>query len=239
MRPEHFALAATTNDLSREPAAREAADYVEFRMDGAADPLEQLARYDGELPVLATNRAERFGGETAEEGRLDHLLEASRFAFVELVDVELAVAREDPELLEEFRANDVELVVSHHDFKGTPDQDELDALVAECGTYGDVAKVATVPHSRSDALRVLNAVDTATTDGAPVAGIAMGELGSHTRVVAPLYGSRLGYAPLASDESEYAPGQIPLERLASLVEQLYECGSAASKGTTGRSGQSS
>jgi 3-dehydroquinate dehydratase-1 len=48
----------------------------------------------------------------------------------------------------------------------------------------------------------------------------MGELGSHTRVVAPLYGSRIGYAPLPSDDQEYAPGQLPIRELAAMIERL-------------------
>jgi 3-dehydroquinate dehydratase-1 len=50
----------------------------------------------------------------------------------------------------------------------------------------------------------------------------MGEIGSHTRAVAHLYGSRLGYAPLAADTNDYAPGQIPLEKLRSLIETTKE-----------------
>ena len=53
---EAFTLAAATADLDEEPAARAHADCVEFRMDLAADPLSALSGYEGELPLLATNR---------------------------------------------------------------------------------------------------------------------------------------------------------------------------------------
>ena len=220
MTVDGFALAATTNDLTREPDARESADIVEFRMDSAEDPIEQLADYDGELPILATNRSRWFGGHAADRGRLDQLMAAAEFDAVELVDVELETARGMEWVLEEFREQGVELVISFHEFDETPDQETLDAIIEECDRYGDIAKVATYAEDREDCLRILTAVDTATRNGIRAAGIAMGELGSHTRVVAPLYGSALGYAPLASDTSEYAPGQLPLHRLRALVEML-------------------
>ncbi|MFB6077881.1 MAG: type I 3-dehydroquinate dehydratase [Halarchaeum sp.] len=220
MKLDGFALAATTNDLTREEEAREVADVLEFRMDSAEDPIGQLSEYDGVLPIIATNRTKWFGGEANDTGRLDRLSAASRFDAVELVDIELETARGMGWILDEFRANDVKLIVSHHDFDETPEQDVLDAIFEQCAQYGDVAKVATYPQSNDDVLRLLRAIGTATEEGRDVAGISMGGIGSHSRAVAPLYGSKLGYAPLASDDSEYAPGQIPLKKLSPLVEIL-------------------
>ncbi|WP_049982731.1 type I 3-dehydroquinate dehydratase [Halorubrum sp. BV1] len=217
-----FVLAATTNDLTRESAARGLADVVEFRMDKADDPLEQLDDYDGELPLLATNRARWFGGQAVDTGRLDRLSAASRSDHVEVVDVELETARGTEWVLDEFRDNGVDCIVSHHTFDDTPERGVLDAIFRQCGEYGDIAKVATFPQKHTDVLRLLRSIAVATETGIDVAGISMGEIGSHSRAVAPIYGSKLGYAPLADDESEYAPGQIPLERLRTLIDGLTE-----------------
>jgi 3-dehydroquinate dehydratase-1 len=217
---DQFRLAATTNDLSREPAVRGLADVVEFRMDRAARPVEQLDDYDGELPVLATNRAAWEGGGADGPDRLDRLVEASTVDAVWAVDVELATARDATWVVEELRSQGPDLVVSSHDFDRTPDRSTLDATFEACARHGDVAKVATRANDRSDTLRMLRAVHEATAAGLRVAGISMGEVGRHTRAVAPLYGSTLGYAPLRDDETEYAPGQIPLDDLAHLIESL-------------------
>ncbi len=222
MKTAGFTLAATTNDLTREPEVRDVADAVEFRMDKADDPVEQLSGYDGDLPILATNRGKWFGGEATDAGRLDRLFEAAEFDSVELVDIELETVRGTTWVLEEFRETDVGLVVSFHDFEETPDVDTLTAIFEESTQYGDVGKVATYATSYSDTLRMLEAVHAATSDGLCVAGISMGGVGSHTRAVAPLYGSRLGYAPLESDPSTYAPGQIPIRELASMVGTLTD-----------------
>lgn len=215
---DDFALAATTDDLTREAEARDVADLVEFRMDRADDPIEQLEAYDGELPVLATNRNRWFGGRADDAGRLDALDAASRFESVAYVDLELETVRAKEWLPEEFRANDVTPIVSHHDFEATPDRAVLAEIIDQCAGYGDVAKVATFPTDRSDTLALLRAIYEATEAGIDAAGIAMGAIGSHTRVIGHVYGSKLGYAPLPDDDSEYAPGQIPLRELAALVE---------------------
>lgn len=215
-----FALAATTNDLKREPQVRDVADILEFRMDKAEDPLEQLSAYDGELSIIATNRAQWFGGQARDTGRLDRLFAASEFDAVKMVDIELETARGSGWVIPNFRTNDVEIVISFHAFEDTPDRETLLAIFEQCSQYGDVAKVATYAEEYADALRMLNAVHTMTTNGKRVAGISMGELGSHTRVVAPLYGSKLGYAPLESDTSDYAPGQIPIHELAAMINSF-------------------
>lgn len=215
---DDFALAATTNDLTREPAARGAADLVEFRMDKADEPIAQLEAYDGELPVLATNRNQWFGGKARDAGRLDTLFAASRFDSVAYVDLELETVRAKDWIAGEFRGNDVGLIVSHHDFDATPDREVLTAIIEQCADYGDIAKVATFPDDLSDTLTLLEVLHEATRAGIDAAGIAMGAVGSHTRVIGHVYGSKLGYAPLHDDDSEYAPGQLPLGTLAALVE---------------------
>ena len=87
---EAFVLAASTADLAEEPAAREHADCVEFRMDLAeADPLDALAAYEGDLPLLVTNRPEWEGGEAADEGRIADLVAAVEHEAVAAVDIEL------------------------------------------------------------------------------------------------------------------------------------------------------
>ncbi|SFS90079.1 type I 3-dehydroquinate dehydratase [Halostagnicola kamekurae] len=225
---EEFALAATTNDLTRETEARGTADVIEFRMDKADEPLAQLEDYDGELPIIATNRSQWFGGNAIDHGRLDRLMEAARSDAVEMVDIELETARGKEWVLEEFRETDIDLIISFHEFEETPDQSTLDAIIEECARYGDIAKVATFANDQTDTLRMLTAINSATENGIQIAGISMGEIGSHVRVLGPLYGSKLGYAPLETDTSEYAPGQISLQRLRSLIEAIKQ-GEAATQ----------
>ncbi|OVE84584.1 type I 3-dehydroquinate dehydratase [Natronolimnobius baerhuensis] len=221
---DSFVLTAATADLADEPAARDHADAVEFRMDLAeTDPLEALREYDGELPILATNRAAWEGGEWEgdDDERLAELAAAARLEGVEAIDIELESCRSGAAetVLEAAADNDVSVVASAHDFEGTPSESEMvETLTAAC-EYADVGKLAVTAHEQGDALAVLSATHQLTTAGETVATMAMGEAGSHTRAVAPLYGSRIGYAPVDPADAT-APGQYDLETLSTLIEAL-------------------
>ncbi len=220
---EEFVLAAPVSDLGDEPAAREYADAVEFRMDLADDPLPGLDDYDGELPIIATNRAEWEGGEAAEDGRSDALAEAARTDCVDAIDVELAALTEEDgdgvEALAAARAEDTAAIVSVHDFEGTPEMGVLAELLGEACSLGDVGKLAVTAEDNGDALDLLRVTHAFRAVDAPGATRAMGEAGRHTRAVAPLYGSRIGYAPV-DPEHATAPGQYDAATLRTLVDNL-------------------
>lgn len=220
---DSFVLAASTADLGEEPRARANADAIEFRMDLADEPLDRLDDYDGDLPILATNRAAREGGEWSggDDDRLDALEAAIAIDAVEAIDVELesVLDGDADDLLETARERGVRVVVSAHDFAGTPPRPELVRTLTDAGTYGDVAKLAVTAESRADALALLSATERLAARGESVATMAMGERGRHTRAVAPVYGSRIGYAPV-DPEAATAPGQYDLETLAGLVDRL-------------------
>lgn len=217
-----FVLAASTADLDDERAARTHADIVEYRMDLAVDPLDALAAYEGDLPLLVTNRVDWEGGETPETpARLDALETAVEYPAVTAVDVELDAVRdgEAGRVVEHARRQETTVVASVHDFETTPPVERLQELLGAAGGVGDVAKLAVTAGDRSDVLDLLMATHAATESGERVATIAMGEAGRHSRAVAPLYGSRLGYAPVDPSDAT-APGQYDLETLRTLVDGL-------------------
>lgn len=222
---DSFVLTAATADLTDEAKAREHADAVEFRMDlaEADDALAALRTYDGELPILATNRAAWEGGEWSgdDEERLEILADAARLDGVEAIDVELESLRSGAadDVVATAADEDVSVVASTHDFEGTPPESAMIDLLAEACEYADVGKLAVTARDRGDALAVLSATHELTADGKAVATMAMGEAGSHTRAVAPLYGSRIGYAPVDPAEAT-APGQYDLETLSRLIDDL-------------------
>jgi len=219
---ESFVLAASTADLSEEPAAREHADAVEFRLDLADHRSVGLDAYDGQLPLVVTNRLAGEGGEAPDTSeRLDALARAAEHPAVEAVDVELAAVRDGAadRVIDRARRYDTHVIVSAHDFEGTPDRDRLRALLSDACEPGDVGKVAVTARSPEDVLDLLAVTRELTAAGETVATMAMGEVGRHSRAVAPLYGSRIGYAPVDPDEAT-APGQYDLATLADLVSKL-------------------
>ena len=219
---EEFVLAAATADLSDEPAAREAADLLEYRLDLGEATLDALSEYAGELPVLVTNRPTWEGGEAADTpGRLDALETAAAFDHVTALDIELATleAGDGTAVLDRAAAEGVSVVVSTHDFEQTPSKDDLRDLLTRASEYGDVAKLAVTAQDRGDVLDLLSVTHELTEAGETVATMAMGEAGHHSRAVAPLYGSKIGYAPVDPADAT-APGQYDLSTLRLLVDQL-------------------
>jgi 3-dehydroquinate dehydratase-1 len=218
---ESFVLAASTGDLADEPAAREHADAIEFRMDLADDPVVALKAYDGVLPIIATNRAASEGGNADEDGRLDALEAATAIDSVAAIDVELAsVTDGDGEsTIEAARGRGVHTVASVHDFDGTPPASELREFGSLAGDVADVAKIAVTARDVGDVLRLLSVTRELTVDGHRVATMAMGDPGRHSRVIAPLYGSRIGYAPVRKKRAT-APGQFDLETFRDVFETI-------------------
>ncbi|WP_330632763.1 type I 3-dehydroquinate dehydratase [Halocatena halophila] len=219
---DSFVLVAATDSLHSVDGARQHADAIEFRMDLSETPRKQLESYDGELPILATNRWTAEGG-TAEDDadRLAMLEWAIEQPAVAAIDVEFG-ALDDPDwrsLVADARAGGVRVVVSLHDFDRTPSKAVMNEQLHEAGKHGDCAKLAVTATDRRDVLDLLSVTETRTAAGETVATMAMGAVGQHSRAVAPLYGSRIGYAPVAPDDAT-APGQYTLETLSQLVRAL-------------------
>ena len=220
---QDFLLAASTGDLAAAAAAREHADLVEFRMDLAEDPLGDLDDYDGELPVLATNRPVWEGGAADDEDRVDALASAARTDCVAAIDIELASLvgpdGDGAEALAAARSTDTATIVSSHDFEGTPALSEMADRLGEACSLGDVGKLAVTPTDRGEALDLLRVTHEYSAADMTVATMGMGELGRHTRAVAPLYGSTLGYAPVDTEDAT-APGQYDAATLRALIADL-------------------
>ena len=218
---DSFVLAAVTADLTEEPAAR-AADAIEFRLDLAEKPLDALSGYDGDLPIIATNRVEWEGGEASDTPeRLETLRVAAEHPKVEAIDVELAAiaAGNGLKTVKHARENGVSVIVSIHDFEETPAGTEMERLLSQAVEYGDVGKLAVTAETLDDVLQLIAVTRSLTQDDEQVATMAMGAVGRHSRAIAPLYGSRIGYAPVDPADAT-APGQYDLATLREMVDKL-------------------
>lgn len=220
MMDEEFTLAAVVTDLDRAEEA-DRADALEFRMDYADDPLGELRGYEGELPIIATNRSEREGGEASGPGRLAVLAEAAGHRAVTAVDVELDTIEEGraAAVLAACERSDTAVIASWHDFGGTPGKDGLERRLRAAIARGTIGKVAVTASGVADVLALLSITHRLSSEGHAVATMSMGAAGRHSRIVAPLYGSRIGYAPIDPAEAT-APGQYDLATMAELLAAL-------------------
>lgn len=208
-------ISGPTIDEAREQIAKASpfADLLEFRTDRFHFSfLESIAdlKNSASLPVIFTLRKKSQGGEYSgdEQERLERLrqLAALQPAYLDL-EWDLKDFFEEMSAL----SPETKLICSYHDFIRTPE--DLPALLASMvHERVSVYKIATLAHSSVDAMRMLCFVREAQKSGVEIIGICMGEYGVATRILAPVFGCFLSYAPLA-EENRTAPGQLTAETL--------------------------
>lgn len=200
-------------------------DLVEWRVDHFAgiddageviETLRRLASAAGSIPLVFTARSPAEGGHRASltgAQAADLCCLACGTGAVGLVDFESSAARAEVDAVRAAaRASGTLLILSHHDFEATPDQDALFEKFRQAERLGaDVAKLAAMPTTTSDALVLLAATwRAAQVLEIPLIGISMGNIGALTRIVGWLYGSSVTYAVGHADS---APGQFPIEEV--------------------------
>jgi 3-dehydroquinate dehydratase-1 len=166
------------------------------------------------LPIIATNRCQKEGGrwDGSEKERVELLVSA--LTRVDAVDVELSAPLRN-RVVDAARSLNKILIISSHDFMATPPASVMTATLKQAIAAGaNIAKLAVTPKNTSDTLALLTVTQEA---DFPVSTIAMGKLGRHTRVVAPIYGSVLTYGAV---EDAVAPGQLRIDELKHFMEML-------------------
>jgi len=174
------------------------AKFAELRLDLLTDfePLEELLSCPAR--IIVTCRAGRF----TEEKRAELLRRALK-AGVWGVDLDFS----DTALIEDVRKTSTTLILSYHDFEGTPSSDRLRALIAESKQLGaDVTKLACMVREKTDIARLLGLL----TPSERLVVFGMGELGSISRIISPLVGSEWTYLSVRPG-LETAPGQISVD----------------------------
>lgn len=113
------------------------------------------------------------------------------------------------------------VIVSHHDFEGTPDTTWMaDCLVHMAELGADIPKLAVMAHTDDDATRLMKATKAAAErTGLPMIGLAMGERGSVTRVSGESFGSAMTFC--AFGEAASAPGQVNLPDAVRMMDELH------------------
>lgn len=192
------------------------ADLLEVRIDlldmDARTALLKIKKLD--LPVIITNRMKQEGGawEGSEEERIQTLLSLIHLA--DAVDIELCAPERDA-VVEKARTEGKTVIISTHDFQNTPEPDVMAGIIKESFEAGaDIAKLAVMPQTLPD---VLNLLEVTLHSGGKVCTIAMGNIGRHSRAVAPIYGSVMTYGYV---DKPAAPGQLRVDELKSILKLL-------------------
>lgn len=209
-------------------------DIVEWRIDHHQDvedinkmeeALKLLRDILGDMPLLVTFRSKKEGGER--EVSTEYYAELNKrmvaIGIADMIDVELFTGDEIVKEIVDFaHSKDVKVVMSNHDFFKTPTKEEIVSRLCKMQEMNaDLPKIAVMPQTTEDVLTLLAATNEMVTKYAdrPVITMSMAGLGVVSRLVGEVFGSALtfGVAKAAS-----APGQVPVEKLAQVLEIMHE-----------------
>ncbi|KGN48408.1 bifunctional 3-dehydroquinate dehydratase/shikimate dehydrogenase, chloroplastic [Cucumis sativus] len=199
-------------------AGENGADIVEIRLDALKifNPHEDLKLLikESPLPTLFTYRPNWEGGQYDgdENQRLDVLRLAMKLG-ADYIDVELQVAREFIDSIQQEKPNNFKVIVSNHNYKKTPSLEDLGSLVAEIQATGaDIVKIATTALDITDVARMFQVL---VYSQVPIIGLVMKDRGFICRLLCPKYGGYLTFGTL-EEGIVSAPGQPTIKDLLNL-----------------------
>ena len=209
------------------------ADFVEWRADyfGRVDDnkaviaaLKKLNIRLEEKPVLFTFRTAAEGGArefTKEQYR--SLYEAViQSGYADIVDIEYSLGVGLPErLIAMAKEHGVAVILSYHDFKKTPAEDEIVSRLETMRDMGaDIAKIAVMPQTSRDVLSLLSAAErmNSADQPIPVIAISMSAMGIVSRISGEVFGSAVTFASAGRSS---APGQIDADEVDRLLGAIH------------------
>lgn len=208
-------------------------DLVEVRIDhfDEVENLESVKNLVKELrdilkniPMLFTFRSLKEGGE--KEVSTDYYktlnIETAKTGLVDLIDVELFTGDDIvKEIVEKAHEAGVKVVMSNHDFNKTPEREEIVRRLCRMQELNaDLPKIAVMPKSTGDVLKLLCATNDMVTKYAetPIITMSMGGLGVISRISGETFGSALTFGAAGTAS---APGQIDINNLVSVLDILH------------------
>lgn len=206
-------------------------DLAELRIDFYEDvddfskivELLEKIREIYSKPLLFTFRTKKEGGvhEMSEEKYFELIHTAIQSGLIDLVDIELFSHEESLKKAVDFaHKNQVNVVMSSHDFHKTPDKDEIIKRLVKMQENGaDISKIAVMPTCNEDVLELLSAtMDVKNKYGFPCITMSMGKLGVVTRLSGELFGSCMTFAAVKNTS---APGQVSVTKVKEILDLLH------------------
>lgn len=173
--------------------------------------------------LLFTWRTKGEGGEKSISSQ-DYFTMLERLiptGLVDAIDIELLFDQDRMLKTIEFaKVHGVTIVMSNHDFNGTPSREVIvNRLIQMKQFLADVPKIAVMPHTTGDVLTLLEATAEVKSlyPSDPVITMAMGPLGTVTRVSGALFGNAMTFA---SAGKASAPGQIDVHELKRILDTI-------------------
>ena len=228
-------VGTTLSELREEAEALKALapDVVEWRSDffsqvedtaAVTEVLEEIQQILPEIPLIFTFRSAKEGGE--KEISIEYYFRLNKAAvesgYVDIVDVELFNGEQEVRgLIATAHDNAVFVIISNHDFHGTPSQDEIVSRLRRAQELGgDLPKIAVMPQSAGDVLTLLAATNVMQEQYAdrPIITMSMAGEGVISRLAGEIFGSALTFG---AAHKPSAPGQVAVAELRSVLELLH------------------
>lgn len=227
-------VAETMSDIFSQARGmqRKRFDIVEWRIDWFEkyhdlDTVRRASRIlHGILddqPFLFTFRTEKEGGKRPIDP--EYYIKLNQVAaeehLVDMIDIELFSGDDVVKQLVDIahRAN-IPVVISSHDFKKTPSQEELVDRMKHAEALGaDILKIAVMPQNKLDVLTLLSATEQMSRESnKPLITMSMGKDGIISRLCGEIFGSAVTFGTIGMAS---APGQIDLDSMNMVLDLLH------------------
>jgi len=207
---------------SLHEAVEKGAQVVEFRLD-YLNTLQSISHLqdvliESPVPVIATIRRTEDGGQSnlSEEERVDYLIKAIT-AGVNFVDIEFNMDTDlRLKVIHAAQNNNCKVIVSYHEFDGTPELETLEYYLTQMKSIGDIGKIVPRAVTVEDCKTIYTLLERAQEEQFPLISFCMGTEGVESRIKARSNGSMLTYACLSDP---VAPGQLSIDDLHTLLEE--------------------
>jgi len=196
------------------------ADLIELRTDYLSEPRLKPLMLGRKRPfVVACRPKEERGKYSGDEGKRFGILQEAVTLGAEYVDVEVRSARGPVKDLIKNKGRS-RIILSFHDYRGTPSRKELTRLFDRMHRMGaDIVKIVTLADSWEDNLSVLSLIPYARNRKQEILAFCMGEKGKMSRIFSPWMGGAWTYASLRKNRAS-APGQLTVLEMKSVWEKL-------------------
>lgn len=214
-------------------AVGQGAEVLEWRIDWFAQArqwdqvdkvLGRLQEICGDAILLCTFRSKPQGGEQdiTQEAYRELLRNIAKSRHADLLDVEVPELTDPASAIRMLHEDGQRVVGSKHYFSHTPKLEQMRQDLKGMQQAGaDIGKLAVMPHSPADVLRLLEVTVRMKEEcpAYPLVTMAMGGLGIVSRVSGQIFGSCMTFASVGKSS---APGQLPLADVKGILSKLSE-----------------
>lgn len=197
--------------------------FLEFRFDYLKESknfdkiLDKISKYKKQS-IYTLRSASEGGYFSGEETERLILIKKLALSGPMLLDLEYNSISKNNELADFMDENQVRILVSWHDFTGTPDKETLINLIDKMRIFSNFIKIVTTAKSIDDSINILELYSIIDTTINLVA-FSMGELGIITRVLCNIVGDcPFTYATI---DKAVAPGQLTMDQMKSIYKLFH------------------